>query len=519
MAKVESTEDNLYDGLYGDEFEEDFAVSALGNPSNITDSNADDGNTDFIEPPEDSSAAPEPEVPQPIPTLDSKPRINADALPPKPNTTNNGSPLSYSAQVAEQFSSSYRQTPSQERGRLDAARLAQFNSTGANSTDGQARPVRPSEMKDEGKMFVGGLSWDTTDEGLRNYFSEFGKVDACTIVRDADGKSRGFAFLTFEDPASVNAVMVREHFLDGKAIDPKRAIPREEHLRNTRYFVGGLAPQTTADTMRVFFTKFGKVVDATVMVDRETGRSKGFGFVTFEDNSSDSQLVGKLGLILDEKQIEVKTAQPRSQRDQQRHHVAPPSNNFSNGQAAASSPAAMGNSMPFMPMNNSGTGDMSMMYQRMMNGMGTPYNSMMGGGMGMMGGFNPMMGMGMGMGRFGMGGMGGAGGVGAMNPMATAGSMGGNMGMGGGVGGMRLGMGPIGMTGAGAGMGGMGAGGMGAAAAAMGGGGMGMGLRQNMGMMGAAGRGRPGINQGPGPARVTNRGQHGFHPYARFPGS
>ena len=56
---------------------------------------------------------------------------------------------------------------------------------------------------------------------MRNYFSEFGKVDACTIVRDADGKSRGFAFLTFEDPASVNAVMIREHFLDGKAVrDP-----------------------------------------------------------------------------------------------------------------------------------------------------------------------------------------------------------------------------------------------------------------------------------------------------------
>ena len=48
---------------------------------------------------------------------------------------------------------------------------------------------------------------------MRNYISEFG-----TIVRNADGKSRGFAFLTFGDPASVNAVMVREHFLDGNAI-------------------------------------------------------------------------------------------------------------------------------------------------------------------------------------------------------------------------------------------------------------------------------------------------------------
>ena len=45
----------------------------------------------------------------------------------------------------------------------------------------------------------------------------------------------------------------------------------------------------------------------------------------------------------------------------------------------------MGSSMPFMSMNNAGAGgDMSMMYQRMMNGTGTPYGAMMGGRMGMM---------------------------------------------------------------------------------------------------------------------------------------
>lgn len=86
-------------------------------------------------------------------------------------------------------------------------------------------------------------------------------------------------------------------------IDPKRAIPREEHLRNTRYFVGGLSPSTTSDSMRDFFAIYGKVVDATVMVDRESGRSKGFGFVTFEDASNADQLVGKIGLILDDKQV------------------------------------------------------------------------------------------------------------------------------------------------------------------------------------------------------------------------
>jgi len=152
-------------------------------------------------------------------------------------------------------------------------------------------------------------------EGLRNYFSQFGKVEACTIMRDAGGRSRCFAFLTFEDPASVNAVMVREHFLDGKIvsntdhlnrsppflisalpqIDPKRAIPRQEHQRATKLFIGGLAGSVTSESMREFFSQFGRVVDSTVMLDRETGRSKGFGFVSLENADVDSILgFGKL---------------------------------------------------------------------------------------------------------------------------------------------------------------------------------------------------------------------------------
>ncbi len=90
---------------------------------------------------------------------------------------------------------------------------------------------------------------------------------------------------------------------DTLQIDAKRAIPREEHLRNTRYFVGGLSPNTTSDSMRRFFIAFGKVVDATVMIDRETGRGKGFGFVTFEDAVNVEQFVGKIGLVLDDKEV------------------------------------------------------------------------------------------------------------------------------------------------------------------------------------------------------------------------
>lgn len=51
----------------------------------------------------------------------------------------------------------------------------------------------------------------------------------------------------------------------------------------------------TSDSMREFFSQYGKVIDSTVMLDRETGRSKGFGFVSFENANVDPILgFGKL---------------------------------------------------------------------------------------------------------------------------------------------------------------------------------------------------------------------------------
>jgi RNA-binding protein Musashi len=59
----------------------------------------------------------------------------------------------------------------------------------------------------------------TPVDSLRNYFSQFGEVIECTVMRDgASGRSRGFGFLTFKDPKVVNTVMVKEHYLDGKIV-------------------------------------------------------------------------------------------------------------------------------------------------------------------------------------------------------------------------------------------------------------------------------------------------------------
>jgi RNA-binding protein Musashi len=342
-------------------------------------------------------------------------------------------------------------------------------------------------MKDEGKMFIGGLNWDTTDESLRNYFSQFGKVDACTIMRDAAGRSRCFAFLTFEDPASVNAVMVREHFLDGKIIDPKRAIPRQEHQRATKLFIGGLAGSVTSESMRDFFSQFGKVIDSTVMLDRETGRSKGFGFVSFEDTNV-QPFLGFGNLEIDGKLIDVKLAQPRYQRDnftedggQQQY-----TNKAGNFNATANSmPAAPSGNTPFDPQA------LAALYTRMFQ-MAGGGGMMAGMGMGMNPGMTPGINPGM---MGGMGGYGGAGmgmGRGGMGSPAMAGGMGGGPAMGNGMG--RGGQG-------------MGGGGTPTGPASLG-------PNVPRGPRGAQGPGGPG-GLGVGPQRAGQRGQHSYHPYAR----
>ncbi|KAL1837945.1 hypothetical protein VTJ49DRAFT_3240 [Mycothermus thermophilus] len=171
---------------------------------------------------------------------------------------------------------------------------------------------RGSEYGKNGrKMFIGGLNWETTDQSLRDYFSQFGEVLECTVMRDgATGRSRGFGFLTFKDPKTVNIVMVKEHYLDGKIIDPKRAIPRDEQEKTSKIFVGGVSQETTDHEFREYFSQFGRVVDATLMMDKDTGRPRGFGFVTFESEAGVEACLAA-NLELHGKPIEVKKAQPR----------------------------------------------------------------------------------------------------------------------------------------------------------------------------------------------------------------
>ncbi|RMC10600.1 hypothetical protein DUI87_12311 [Hirundo rustica rustica] len=73
------------------------------------------------------------------------------------------------------------------------------------------------------KMFIGGLSWQTSPDSLRDYFSKFGEIRECMVMRDPTTKrSRGFGFVTFADPASVDKVLAQPHHeLDSKTSSVK----------------------------------------------------------------------------------------------------------------------------------------------------------------------------------------------------------------------------------------------------------------------------------------------------------
>ncbi len=79
-----------------------------------------------------------------------------------------------------------------------------------------------------------------------------------------------------------------------------------------KLFVGGLSWSTNDESLRSAFERFGDVAEAKVILDRETGRSRGFGFVTFADGEAARNAISALdGADLDGRKIKVNEAQER----------------------------------------------------------------------------------------------------------------------------------------------------------------------------------------------------------------
>src|SRR5215470_2702240 len=84
------------------------------------------------------------------------------------------------------------------------------------------------------KLYVGNLSFETTENDLQDLFEQHGAVNDVHLVMDRmTGKSRGFAFVTMNDDAQANAAMsaLNGHELNGRTLTVNEARPREERPR------------------------------------------------------------------------------------------------------------------------------------------------------------------------------------------------------------------------------------------------------------------------------------------------
>ena len=263
---------------------------------------------------------------------------------------------------------------------------------------GTSAPGSSLQHSDHVKIFVGGLSWQTTEESLRWHFETYGEVVSVEVMRDrVTGDPRGFAFVVFNDAATVDLVMIDKdkHEINHKFVDVKRAQARgvappsihERQLQQqqqleaaqaqqlqsttttaseptsstaaagaagaganmnnrshaptntsnaaadsssggptpeqmqTKVFVGGIPPHVGRDELKQIFSQFGDVVDAIVMVDQVTQRSRGFGFVTFCPQQTDGtpgsaaaeRSIRAQPLDMHGRQVEVKLATPRAE--------------------------------------------------------------------------------------------------------------------------------------------------------------------------------------------------------------
>jgi RNA recognition motif-containing protein len=90
------------------------------------------------------------------------------------------------------------------------------------------------------------------------------------------------------------------------------AQPRRNTIGPVKLFVGGLSWNTTSDELRTAFAKFGSIQEATVIMDRTTGRSRGFGFVSFENAADAAEAVKNMnGADLDGRTLKVNNAESR----------------------------------------------------------------------------------------------------------------------------------------------------------------------------------------------------------------
>lgn len=164
----------------------------------------------------------------------------------------------------------------------------------------KGRPIRimwsqrdPSLRKSgAGNVFIKNLDKSIDNKALYDTFSAFGNILSCKIACDDQG-SKGYGFVHFEteETARRSIEKVNGMLLNGKKVFVGNFIPRKErimmlgdkHRKFNNVYIKNLPDDFDDVQLRDMFEAFGKIISAKIMVDNNNKKSRGFGFVSFEE--------------------------------------------------------------------------------------------------------------------------------------------------------------------------------------------------------------------------------------------
>jgi len=171
------------------------------------------------------------------------------------------------------------------------------------------------------KLFVGGLSWNTTEDDLFQYFTQFGSIANVSIKYTNDGKSRGFGFITFASNGSINAVLDHgPHSVNNKVIDPRKAKNRTQTRSECKkIFLGGLDVNVLEKDIRQIFGKYGKIENVELPFDNLNQCRRRFGFVLFESPDSASAACKEPKQFVGSGEVDVRLSKPSNTTNGNNH--------------------------------------------------------------------------------------------------------------------------------------------------------------------------------------------------------
>ena len=175
-----------------------------------------------------------------------------------------------------------------------------------------------------GNIFIKNLDKSIDNKDMYDTFSTFGTILSCKVATDEHGNSKGYGFVHFETEEAANKAIekVNGMLLSEKKLFVGRFIPRKEREKElgekakkfTNVYIKNFPESVTEEKLRDMFEAYGSITSYRIMQD-ESGKSRGFGFVAFEDPEIAERACVELnGKEMEGKTLYVGRAQKRAER-------------------------------------------------------------------------------------------------------------------------------------------------------------------------------------------------------------